>query len=136
MGFGDLPSVHAVDASAFDLIWRNSMDALVQAYKASAYATVIELDSRIVGYQICTATTFNAHLARLAVFPDLQRHSLGYLMVQDLLSYFSQAGLEEVTVNTQHNNQSSLALYQKIGFVLTGESIPVYTLTPQLPPNL
>jgi len=35
-------------------------------------------------------------------------------------------GADLITVNTQNNNHSSLALYQKMGFFRTGEEYPVF----------
>jgi len=122
----DLKVVQFVDGKAFDPIWQNSLDDLELAYSQSPYSTVIEFQQSLVGYQICTSTSFGAHLARLAVVPDFQRHHLGYAMVQDLQAHFKQPGTGMLTVNTQNNNHASLALYRRMGFFLTGESFPVF----------
>lgn len=122
----DLPVVQQVDENAFDPIWQNSLSDLSLAYVQSPYASVIEYRQTVIGYQICTSTSFGAHLARLAVNPDMQRHHFGYAMVQDLQSHFKQTGIGMLTVNTQNNNHASLALYRKMGFFLTGESFPVF----------
>jgi len=66
-------------------------------------------------------------LARLAVNPQQQGRGLGYLLVQNLLNQAHDAGLYRLTVNTQNDNNASLALYQKIGFHLTGERYTVFT---------
>ena len=122
----DLPGVQQVDGKAFDPIWQNSMSDLELAFNQSPYASVIECQQTVIGYQICTSTSFGAHLARLAVIPELQRHHLGYTMVQDLQTNFKQQGKGMLTVNTQNNNHASLALYRRMGFFLTGESFPVF----------
>ncbi|HVP20450.1 MAG TPA: GNAT family N-acetyltransferase [Anaerolineaceae bacterium] len=122
----DLPEVTAVDNRAFDPLWQNSFKSLGMALKQSAYATLAEVNGEIVGYQICTAGGYSAHLARLAVLPKIQKHSIGYLLVQDLLKYFSSQNVFRVTVNTQENNYASLGLYRKMGFWLTGDQFDVY----------
>ncbi len=122
----DLPGVQQVDEKAFDPVWQNSLGDLRLALDQSPYASVIEWQETIIGYQICTSTSFGAHLARLAVIPDKQRHHLGYTMVRDLQVHFMQLGTAMLTVNTQNNNHASLALYRKMGFFQTGESFPVY----------
>lgn len=124
---GDLPAVLQLDHLAFEPIWRLSETDMQYAYRKSAYCTVMELDGEIVGYQMSSSTGFYAHLARLAVHPRLQRRRIGFSMVQDLLEYFLvKRTCWGVTLNTQHDNASSLALYQKIGFRETGERFPVY----------
>jgi ribosomal-protein-alanine N-acetyltransferase len=126
MNFDDLPGVQAVDQSAFDPLWRNSLSSLEQAYRQAALATVAENGGEILGYQISTATPLGGHLARLAVAPEMQGQGIGYQLACDLLSQFHHRGASQVTVNTQNNNAASLALYHRLGFIPTGESYPVY----------
>jgi ribosomal protein S18 acetylase RimI-like enzyme len=125
----DLPEVHILDEMAFDRLWQNSLDGLTMASSQAAYATVLEAENRIIAYQISTPTSFGAHLARLAVLPKYQRQHFGIMLVRDLQEYFRGKGFETISVNTQDDNQASLALYQKMGFHLTGESFPVYTFS-------
>jgi GNAT superfamily N-acetyltransferase len=122
----DLPDVTKIDNTAFDPLWQNSLESLGLALHQAAYATVAESNGEIIGYQISTAAGFSAHLARLAVRPQLQRNSIGYLLVQDLLKYFSDQDMFRVTVNTQDNNFASLNLYRKLGFWLTGDQFEVF----------
>jgi len=122
----DLPAVQQVDEKAFVPIWQNTLSDLDLAFTQSPYAAVIECQQSVVGYQICTSTSFGAHLARLAVNPESQRNHLGYAMVRDLLAHFKGTGIGMLTVNTQNNNHASLALYRKMGFFQTGESFPVF----------
>jgi [ribosomal protein S18]-alanine N-acetyltransferase len=122
----DLSEVVRVDWSAFADIWRNSLPCLETAFNQSVVATVAEASGRLIGYQISSAAAASGHLARLAVSPDFQGRGIGYAIVCDLLERFEERGTFHVTVNTQHNNLSSLALYKKAGFRLTGEVYPVY----------
>jgi len=121
----DLTGVYAVDKLAFDEIWRNSLSQLEAAYKEAFSATVVEIEGRIEGYQISTATALNGHLARLAVNPTYQSHGIGSLLVSDLLERFLDSGFVEVSVNTQSNNSASLDLYRKFGFHLLNDRFSV-----------
>jgi ribosomal protein S18 acetylase RimI-like enzyme len=123
----DIPLVTNIDNQAFEPIWRLSNEDLVRAFERSAYRTVIELDGIVIGYQMSGHNGFTAHLARLAVDPRYQRRRIGYRLVQNMLTHFINShGSWGVTLNTQDNNHASLALYQRIGFKLTGEKFPVY----------
>lgn len=126
----DIPTVAALDAASFSPIWQNSQISLEMAFTQSGLATVIEENGQILAYQISTANPFGMHLARLAVSPEHQRRGLGKVLVARLLQHAATRGMQRITVNTQTDNQPSLALYQKLGFRLTGEYYPVYTLTP------
>ena len=48
------------------------------------------------------------------------------MIVTDLIRRLKKKGVARLTVNTQSDNLSSLALYDKMGFVVTGEKFPVY----------
>ncbi|HEX8992162.1 MAG TPA: GNAT family N-acetyltransferase [Anaerolineales bacterium] len=124
----DLPQVVEVDTAAFEPLWRNSLPALTKAYEQSSHATVAEDASGLVGYQISTGGTFGAHLGRLAVRPHDQGHGIGAALVGELIAHMRRGGSSKVTVNTQADNAASLALYSRLGFRLTGEKYPVYTL--------
>ena len=122
----DLPAVTEVDNAAFKTIWRNSFNTLNLAYQQAVCATVAEDDSGIIGYQISTPSPYGWHLARLAVHPDRQRSGVAYALTRHLLIQSLRRGEAQVSVNTQHDNEASLQLYQRIGFYRTGEEYPVY----------
>lgn len=126
MNFDDLSAVEAVDAASFSMVWQNSRPCLEMAYQQAAIASVVEGPSGLVGYQISTAGPMGGHLARLAVHPDYQGRGIGYALLRDLLLQFRRRGVQTVTVNTQHDNKASMALYEKVGFRRTGEEYPVY----------
>jgi ribosomal protein S18 acetylase RimI-like enzyme len=122
----DLPAVADLDAAAFVPLWQNSLNALQRALTQAGWATVAESKEGVVGYQISTYNPFGGHLARLAVNPAAQGQGIGYALVHDLLKESSKRGLRKLTVNTQDDNQASLALYKNIGFLRTKEEYPVY----------
>lgn len=124
----DLPAVTETDAAAFDLLWQNSLPAIERAYLQAALATVAEMDGRVVGYQISTRNPYGAHLARLAVRPETQGRGVGQALVVELVQQTERRGMFRLTVNTQSDNASSLALYKRTGFQETGERYPVYQL--------
>lgn len=122
----DLPEVYKVDDQAFELIWKNSQNVLEIALKKSAFASVAENEMGIIGYQISTVSSKSGHLARLGVLPNWQGIGVGFSLVQNLLEQFRNWGTLRVTVNTQADNVSSLALYRKLGFQHVDEVYPVY----------
>lgn len=121
----DLPRVAEIDRDAFQPLWRNTLDELQSALSVSFYATVGLIADQIMGYQISTANPQGGHLARLAVDPAYQGEGIAIKILDDLLESATQRGMVEVSVNTQRENQRSLALYQKFGFSLSEEAYPV-----------
>lgn len=123
----DLPNVTQVDNTAFDPLWHNSLETLRRALSQSMFATVAEDASGVVGYQITTGAGTRAHLARLAAHPSVQGRGVGRALLGDLFGRLVPNGILRLSVNTQSDNQTSLKLYQKMGFLRTGETYPVYT---------
>lgn len=123
----DLPGVEKTDAASFDRLWHNPLETLRRAFAQALYATVAENESGIIGYQLSTGGGQRAHLARLAVHPAVQGQGAGRALLSDLFTYLTYTGIPRLSVNTQSDNQVSLSLYQRMGFVRTGDQYPVYT---------
>ena len=123
----DLPGVAEVDSAAFTPLWQNSLFSLQSAYPQAMIGTVAVLDDKIVGYQLSTRNPYGLHLARLAVHPSMQGRQIGYCLVMDLLQQAGHHDIFHVTVNTQSDNETSLRLYHRLGFHMTGDQYPVFT---------
>jgi ribosomal protein S18 acetylase RimI-like enzyme len=123
----DLPNVEKTDAASFDPLWQNPLETIRKAFDQALYATVAENEEGIIGYQLSTGSGQRAHLARLAVHPAVQGQGAGRALLSDLFRYIRYAGISRLSVNTQNDNQASLSLYQRMGFLRTGEEYPVYT---------
>jgi ribosomal protein S18 acetylase RimI-like enzyme len=130
----DIPAVVDVDNSSFDPLWHNSHETLRRALAQALIASVAEDEHGIVGYQLTTGSGIRAHLARLAVHPRAQRHGAATALLNHLLGWNTRNGYHILSVNTQSDNHASLHLYQRMGFVRTGESYPVYMF--DVPPFL
>ncbi|MGQ0600420.1 MAG: GNAT family N-acetyltransferase [Anaerolineales bacterium] len=124
----DTAAIMQTDTAAFVSPWQLSPVMIRLAIAQAEYVSVAETDGGIIGYQLATPGQGGVHLARLAVCPQWQGRGLGAALVRDLMAYCSGHGKREITVNTQHNNRASLAVYQKLGFELTGTRLPVYQL--------
>ncbi len=124
----DIPRITVLDERAFDRMWQLPLYSMEKAYQQAGYMTVATTGDEIIGYQLSTISPVSAHLARLAVEPHMQNRQVGRKLITDLFQRCKQKGIEELTVNTQSDNQSSLALYKRMGFELSGERYPVYTL--------
>ncbi|MEP7135939.1 MAG: N-acetyltransferase [Chloroflexota bacterium] len=122
----DLPAVTQTDAASFDPLWQNSLETLRRAFAQALIATVAENDNGIIGYQLSTGGGQRAHLARLAVHAAMQGRGVGRALLGDLFARLVNDGIYRLSVNTQSDNAVSLSLYQKMGFLRTGEQYPVY----------
>ncbi len=123
----DLQEVSALDAECFPELWQMPVETMNLAYLQSDYATVIEVEGKIISYQISTESLSNVHLARIAVRPTLQSQGIASAILSDLISHYQKIGIHRFSVNTQSDNLASQALYKKFGFQRTTDQYPVYT---------
>ncbi len=130
MGPDDISRCYQIDRKAFKPIWRNTVTQLQTAIQGAFYASVISVEGVVCGYQISTTNPQGGHLARLAVDPAFQQKGLGSKLLSDMLDRFFAAGILDVSVNTQMDNQPSLDLYRKFGFVELPETYPVFQYNP------
>lgn len=122
----DLATVEVVDRAAFGSFWHNTQDSLQRARGQAFYSSVAEDETGVIGYQISTGNPFGAHLARLGVRPEAQGRGVGSALVHDLIQQAGALQSGRLSVNTQDDNTASLRLYEKLGFVRTGEHYPVF----------
>ena len=132
MSLDDLPSVAKVDQNAFSPVWALSLRSLRTAYRLSSLATVVAQEGRIIAYQMSTSSALGAHIARLAVHPELQGMGCGKALIADALHNHSRRGLDQVTVNTQADNHRSQQLYRSLDFQPTGQRFSL--LENKIPP--
>ena len=122
----DLERIAEIDQTAFAAPWQLSLYELRQADRVAAIATVAIEDEVVLGYELTTLHLESAHLARLAVHPDAQRHGVGMALLHDLISRINRRGVRGITVNTQASNIRSQQLYQRFGFERNGYDLPVW----------
>lgn len=124
----DLPALLRLDTQAFPEPWRMSGRSLRAACSGAAYASLAEDQGEIVGYQITSRSPYSAHLSRLAVAANRTRRGLGTALTLDAMRTLHQQAPLRWTVNTQASNQPALALYQRLGFRLSGARYPMHTI--------
>ncbi len=123
---GDLPTLIAVDNVAFQAPWQMDSGEIRQAERISASCTVAEIEAKIVGYQLSTLYFDGAHLARLAVLPELQGRGIARALLSDVLQRFERRGVRSMTVNTQASNLRSQRLYTGFSFERNSYDLPVW----------
>jgi len=127
-GSKDIAAIASVDVSAFTPHWRYSQATIAQRFQAARLFIVAEIDGAIVGYAEGDIRSTTAHLNRVAVHPHRQEHGIGALLTQHALRGFWQGGADQVTLNTQTNNQRARRLYRRFGFKPTGERATAWEL--------
>jgi ribosomal-protein-alanine N-acetyltransferase len=115
----DRPRVLGVDSDAFTAFWRLDETGLVDALSATPvvrFRVAPEARRSISGYAVWGRAGPVSYLQRLAVDPDHQGRGIGTALVVDGLAWSRRRTVDHVLVNTQEENATALALYEKLGF--------------------
>jgi len=121
----DIGNLIRLDALAFDHIWHKSTNNFAEAIAQGHLLYGAELDGRLVGYAWCEIHPRHAHLNRLAVRPDYQGRGIGAQLLHWTITETLARGVAKITLNTQELNHRSIALYQRFGFAVTNQRMPV-----------
>lgn len=122
----DFPTLAAIEAEAFEPIWRHSAEGLLLAWRQSVLFDVAVLNGEPVGFQFSTRTYSGAHLARMTVRPEQQGQGIGAALLAEAITQFEAKKLRTISLNTQVDNHASQRLYRRFGFVESGQSFPVW----------
>jgi ribosomal protein S18 acetylase RimI-like enzyme len=126
----DLDAITRVDHQAFDPPWQMTGYDLRQAQRQAASCTLAKnVDGDVIGYQLSTQHRTTAHLARLAVSPQMQGQRVGAALLHHLIRALNKRGVRSMTVNTQDSNIRSQKLYQRYGFERNGFDLPIWQMT-------
>ena len=114
----DITDITAIDKEVQSVPW--SYNVFLKALSSHAIGKVIELDSVVVGFYVCTESRTDLHLANLSVKEALQKVGLGTSLLEDVIAYGKEEGFETVSLNVNERNTRAISLYHKHGFVKVG----------------
>lgn len=119
-----------VDHAAFSPFWRLDQAGLDEALCATstAHFQVARDQTGVVGYAVCGRAGHRGFVQRLAVAPHRQGRGIGAALLADGLRWLRRWGARDALVNTQSDNERSLRLYERSGFVLQPDGLAVLEL--------
>ena len=144
-----LPGMLALDAAAFEPFWRLDGDTMRRHLGEDTCVLVAHLGEEVVGYLVAEVWEARAHIVRLGVAPEHQGRGVATRLIAQALrlmvaphgepprdTFLSRmGGVREVTLNTQETNARSRALYERLGFRVTGGVEEVWARALDPPPG-
>jgi ribosomal protein S18 acetylase RimI-like enzyme len=115
----DHAAVLAVDTASFSPFWRLDAAGLADTLEATPrvrFRVAVDAADRVLGYTVVGRAGRRGYLQRLAVDADARLGGLGTALVLDGLWWLRRWRVTRALVNTQHGNESALALYRRLGF--------------------
>ena len=113
----DIPALLAIEEACFEDFWRYDALSLEDIATTHPYFVVAELNGKIVGYQFNALEDEFGYLVRIAVHPSVNGQGIGVRLMSEAITFFQQAHVLRIMLNTQDDNVRAHRLYEWFGFV-------------------
>jgi ribosomal-protein-alanine N-acetyltransferase len=120
MTIEDVPAAHEIDQSSFTLPWPERSLRFEVSNNPVARCWVAELDGLVVGMLVLWMIVDEAHIATLAIHPELRRQGIAEQLLITALEKASEEGAQSALLEVRAGNDAAQALYQKYGFKVVG----------------
>jgi ribosomal protein S18 acetylase RimI-like enzyme len=126
---GQIESLVRLVEPGFPPAWRLNKTNLYRAVESSSIKLAAMVNQRAVGYILAQYEDDSIHVARLAIAPEFQQQGIGSILMNELEQIGKNLNGSEYTLNTYSGNTSAIQFYEKLGFIITNQSFPVYGYT-------
>lgn len=113
----DIPALLAIEKACFEDFWRYDALSFEDIAATHPYFVVAELNSKVVGYQFNALEDEFGYLVRIAVHPSVGGQGVGVRLMSAAITFFQQAHVLRIMLNTQDDNTRAHRLYEWFGFV-------------------
>ena len=126
MRYEDLDEVMKIENQCFSVPWtRDSMEG--ELFSLMKYYYVALVDGKIAGYGGMWHVVTEGHITNIAVSPEHRRQGIGSAIVERLMQTAKEKEMLGVTLEVRVSNEAAKNLYEKQGFVVTGQRKKYYT---------
>ncbi len=113
----DIPALLAIEEACFEDFWRYEALSFEDSAATHPYFVVAELNDKVVGYQFNALEDKFGYLVRIAVHPSVNGQGIGVRLMSEAITFFQQAHVLRIMLNTQDDNKRAHRLYEWFGFV-------------------
>ena len=113
----DIPALLAIEKACFEDFWRYDALSFENIAANHPYFVVAELNNKVVGYQFNALEDEFGYLVRIAVHPSVNGQGVGVRLMSAAITFFQQAHVLRIMLNTQDDNTRAHRLYEWFGFV-------------------
>ncbi len=115
--FADVPALLAIEDACFEDFWRYDAFSFEDIMATHPYFVVAEWQGQVIGYQFNALDDEFGYLVRIAVHPSASGKGIGVRLMSEAITFFKQANVLRIMLNTQEDNTHAHRLYEWFGFV-------------------
>jgi ribosomal protein S18 acetylase RimI-like enzyme len=113
----DIPALLAIEEACFEDLWQYDALSFEDIATTHPYFVVAELNGKVVGYQFNALEDEFGYLVRIAVHPSVNGQGVGVRLMSAAITFFQQAHVTRIMLNTQDDNTRAHRLYEWFGFM-------------------
>ncbi|MBR7133699.1 MAG: ribosomal protein S18-alanine N-acetyltransferase [Clostridia bacterium] len=114
-----IKGIAEIEAVTFAEPW--SENVIAQAMKGGTdFFVAVDAEKRVLGYVGISAVCGEGYIANIAVRSDSRLMGIGTALMNRIMDFANENGLEFVSLEVRASNQKALSLYEKFGFVQEG----------------
>jgi ribosomal-protein-alanine N-acetyltransferase len=115
----DLDSVAAIEREVFTDPWSSrAFGDLLGLDHVRGF--VVEQDSAIVGYAVCSQAADEGEILNFATAPIARRKGVGRALLAVVLQWLGERGAAKVFLEVRRSNEAAIAMYAAAGFAPLG----------------
>ncbi len=121
-----LDGVAQLEKLCFHQPWsRNSLELLIK--EGIGVGVVCSCDGQICAYGGMMVAVDEGQITNIATHPEYRRRGYGKAVLEALIKYAKQNGLDSISLEARESNHAAIELYTKLGFKVEGKRKDFYT---------
>lgn len=116
----DIDSVLAIEKEAFTTPWSKQAFTAEIRENLLAYYLVAEVEEKVVGYGGIWLILNEGHITNIAVKEEYKGIKVGANILEGLICYCMQNGIDNMTLEVRESNVIAQKLYKKYDFISYG----------------
>lgn len=122
----DIEAIYAIELESFSVPW--SLESITKELENEmAYYVVAEEAGQVLGYAGLWDVVGEGQITNIAVRPSGRRKGIGKKLVEGLMAYGKEKGLEVLILEVRESNEAAIKLYSQAGFKDIGKRKNYYT---------
>jgi len=120
-----LDGVAQLEVACFSQPWsKNSLELLTK--EGIGTGVICSCDGQVCAYGGMMVAVDEGQITNIATHPDYRRRGYGRAVVEALIKYAKNNGLDSISLEVRESNRAAIELYTKLGFKVEGKRKDFY----------